>query len=210
MAESKQIGILRFIYNKLNNEGYAPTIREIGEAVDLSSTSTVHGHLDRLKKHNYIKNDPNRPRFISITDEGLKLLGIHESSGRIPMIGAVAAGQPILATENITDEFFPIPKDLEKFDGELFMLNVIGDSMINIGILNGDNIIVRKQNDAHNGQIVVAMTDDFGGEGEATVKRFYKEDGHYRLQPENDNMEPIIVNNVQILGIVVGLYRNKF
>lgn len=203
--ESKQIDILRVIYEKQTNQGYPPTVREIGEAVGLSSTSTVHGHLDRLQKKGYLKKDPTKPRAIEITDEGLTVLGISSNQGKIPVIGVVTAGMPILAVENQADDFFPLPDNLTPYDGDLFMLNVYGTSMINVGILDGDQVIVKKQDYAENGEIVVAMTSD----DEATVKRFFKENGQFRLQPENDNMAPIILDAVTILGKVVGLYRSE-
>ncbi|MBD5432524.1 MAG: transcriptional repressor LexA [Lactobacillus sp.] len=200
--ESKQLEILKYIYETVEDRGFPPTVREICSAVNLSSTSTVHGHLSRLENKGYIIKDATKPRAIEVTQDGLNALGIKPKD--IPVIGVVTAGQPILAVEDIED-YFPIPPDLANDAGDLFMLRVHGTSMINVGILDGDNVIVRKQSSAHNGEIVVAMTD----EDEATVKRFYKEDNYYRLQPENDTMAPIILNNVQILGKVVGLYRNN-
>ncbi|EHN59561.1 transcriptional repressor LexA [Oenococcus kitaharae] len=210
MTETKQLGVLRYIYEKQNEKGYPPTVREIGEAVGLSSTSTVHGHIERLEKHGLLHKDPTKPRAIEITEKGLRALGVPVTPGKVPVIGIVTAGIPILAVEQNATEFLPLPDDLERFEGDLFVLRVSGTSMINIGILDGDMVFVRKQDYADNGDIVVAMTSDFGnGEGEATVKRFFKEAGHYRLQPENDTMAPIIVHNVAILGKVVGLYRNS-
>lgn len=199
---SKQLQILRYIYDTVEKRGFPPTVREICQGVQLSSTSTVHGHLSRLERKGLIVKDATKPRALEITDEGKKAIGVKPTE--IPVVGVVTAGQPILAVEDIED-YFPLPPDLENDAGDLFMLRVHGESMINAGILNGDNVIVRKQSSATNGEIVVAMTD----ENEATVKRFYKEKDHYRLQPENDNMAPIILNNVHILGKVVGLYRNN-
>lgn len=199
---SKQLQILRYIYDTVEKRGFPPTVREICQGVQLSSTSTVHGHLSRLERKGLIIKDATKPRALEVTDEGKKAIGVKPTE--IPVVGVVTAGQPILAVEDIED-YFPIPPDLENDAGELFMLRVHGESMINAGILNGDNVIVRKQSSATNGEIVVAMTD----ENEATVKRFYKEKDHYRLQPENDNMAPIILTNVHILGKVVGLYRNN-
>ncbi|ADX70007.1 transcriptional repressor LexA [Lactobacillus helveticus] len=201
-SDTKQLEILRYIYDTVDHRGFPPTVREICAAVKLSSTSTVHGHLARLERKGLLIKDATKPRALEITDEGKKELGIKPK--RIPVVGVVAAGQPILAVQDI-DEYFPLPPDLENDAGELFMLKIHGESMINAGILNGDNVIVKKQNTANNGEIVVAMTD----ENEATVKRFYKEKGHYRLQPENDTMAPIILPEVTILGKVVGLYRNN-
>jgi repressor LexA len=201
-SDTKQLEILRYIYDTVDHRGFPPTVREICAAVKLSSTSTVHGHLARLERKGLLIKDATKPRALEITDEGKKELGIKPK--RIPVAGVVAAGQPILAVQDI-DEYFPLPPDLENDAGELFMLKIHGESMINAGILNGDNVIVKKQNIANNGEIVVAMTD----ENEATVKRFYKEKDHYRLQPENDTMAPIILPEVTILGKVVGLYRNN-
>lgn len=200
--DTKQLEILRYIYDTVERRGFPPTVREICAAVKLSSTSTVHGHLARLERKGLLIKDATKPRALEITDEGKKELGIKPK--KIPVVGVVTAGQPILAVQDI-DEYFPLPPDLENDAGELFMLKVHGESMINAGILNGDSVIVRKQNTANNGEIVVAMTD----ENEATVKRFYKENDHYRLQPENDTMVPIILSKVSILGKVVGLYRNN-
>ena len=200
--DTKQLEILRYIYDTVERRGFPPTVREICAAVKLSSTSTVHGHLARLERKGLLIKDATKPRALEITDEGKKELGIKPK--KIPVVGVVTAGQPILAVQDI-DEYFPLPPDLENDAGELFMLKVHGESMINAGILNGDSVIVRKQNTANNGEIVVAMTD----ENEATVRRFYKENDHYRLQPENDTMAPIILSKVSILGKVVGLYRNN-
>ncbi|MCX8721723.1 MULTISPECIES: transcriptional repressor LexA [unclassified Lactobacillus] len=199
---SKQLQILRYIYDTVEKRGFPPTVREICQGVQLSSTSTVHGHLSRLERKGLILKDATKPRALEITEKGKKAIGVKPTE--IPVVGVVTAGQPILAVEDIED-YFPLPPDLENDAGDLFMLHVHGESMINAGILNGDNVIVRKQSSATNGEIVVAMTD----ENEATVKRFYKEKDHYRLQPENDNMAPIILNSVHILGKVVGLYRNN-
>ena len=201
-SDTKQLEILRYIYDTVDHRGFPPTVREICAAVKLSSTSTVHGHLARLERKGLLIKDATKPRALEITDEGKKELGIKPK--RLPVGGVVAAGQPILAVQDI-DEYFPLPPDLENDAGELFMLKIHGESMINAGILNGDNVIVKKQNTANNSEIVVAMTD----ENEATVKRFYKEKDHYRLQPENDTMAPIILPEVTILGKVVGLYRNN-
>ncbi|MBO1882786.1 transcriptional repressor LexA [Lactobacillus helveticus] len=201
-SDTKQLEILRYIYDTVDHRGFPPTVREICAAVKLSSTSTVHGHLARLERKGLLIKDATKPRALEITDEGKKELGIKPK--RIPVVGVVAAGHPILAVQDI-DEYFPLPPDLENDAGELFMLKIHGESMINAGILNGDNVIVKKQNTSNNGEIVVAMTD----ENEATVKRFYKEKDHYRLQPENDTMAPIILPEVTILGKVVGLYRNN-
>ncbi|MCC5889605.1 MAG: transcriptional repressor LexA [Alkalibacterium sp.] len=199
----KQFEILQYIYEQAKKKGYPPTVREIGEATALSSTSTVHGHLARLEKNGFILRDPSKPRAIEFTKNGLDKLGINEDEDKIPLLGVVTAGEPILAVEEATD-YFPIPSDLEIDKGNLFMLTIRGDSMMNVGILDGDQVIVRKQETANNGDIVIAMTD----EDEATCKRFFKEKNHIRLQPENDSMDPIILLNVSILGKVISLYRS--
>ena len=201
-SDKKQLEILQYIYDTVEKRSIPPTVREICSAVGLSSTSTVHGHLASLERKGWLVKDATKPRALEITREGKKELGIKPKE--IPVIGVVTAGQPILAVEDI-DDYFPLPPDLKSDAGELFMLKVHGESMINAGILNGDSVIVRKQSSANNGEIVVAMTE----ENEATVKRFYKEKDHYRLQPENDTMAPIILPKVTILGKVVSLYRNN-
>jgi len=198
---SRQLDVLKYIHEQVEEKGYPPTVREIGTAVNLSSTSTVHGHLSRLEKKGLITRDPTKPRAIELTNEGLKMIGVN--SPFIPMLGVVTAGEPILAVEEASD-FFPLPPDLKYEENSLFMLTIRGESMINAGIFDGDHVIVRKQSTASNGEIVIAMTD----ENEATCKRFFKEDNHIRLQPENDSLDPIILSNVSILGKVVGLYRN--
>lgn len=200
-TDSRQEEILRFIHERVTEKGYPPTVREIGEAVHLSSTSTVHGHLSRLEKKGLLQRDPTKPRAIELTQAGLDLIGI--KSENMPVLGVVTAGEPILAVEEASD-FFPIPPNLSNDIGSLFMLTIRGESMINIGILDGDQVIVRQQRDAQNGDVVIAMTD----ENEATCKRFFRESDHVRLQPENDFMDPIILPNVTILGQVVGLYRS--
>lgn len=200
-TDTRQEDILRFIHEQVTAKGYPPTVREIGEAVNLSSTSTVHGHLSRLEKKGLLQRDPTKPRAIELTEAGLEKIGIQAET--IPMLGVVTAGEPILAVEEASD-FFPVPPNLSNDIGSLFMLTIRGESMINMGILDGDNVIVRQQPDAQNGDVVIAMTD----ENEATCKRFFREDDHIRLQPENDYMEPIILPNVTILGQVVGLYRS--
>ena len=198
---SKQLEILQYIYNNVEKRGFPPTVREICQAVGLASTSTVHGHIDRLEKNGLLIKDATKPRALEITQEGLKALNIKPKV--IPMIGLVTAGQPITAVENVED-YFPLPPNLVNETSDLFMLTVRGTSMINAGILSGDYVIVKKQSTANNGEIVVAMTAD----DEATIKRFYKEDGHYRLQPENDPMPAIILDKVTILGKLISLYRS--
>lgn len=194
----KQQEILEYIKNEILNKGYPPAVREICEAVNLKSTSSVHSHLETLEKNGYIRRDPTKPRAIEIVDDSFNLS--RRELVNIPIVGTVTAGQPILAVENIEGYFPLLSEDIPK--GESFMLAVKGESMINAGILDGDHIIVRKQISAENGEMVVALLGD-----SVTVKRFFKEDGHFRLQPENDFMEPIIVDNVEILGKVIGLYR---
>lgn len=193
--------ILAYIEEEIRVRGYAPSVREIGEAVGLKSTSTVHGHLMRLEKKGLLHRDAMKPRAMGLTKSpDAAEDALFADTYRIPVVGRVAAGMPILAEENV-EELMPLPADLVG-DGEHFILRVCGDSMIQAGIFNGDYIVVRRQPEANNGDIVVALVED-----EATVKRFYKENGHFRLQPENDAMEPIIVPSVEILGRVVSLMR---
>ena len=194
----KQSEILEYIKSQILNKGYPPSVRDICQAVNLKSTSSVHAHLESLEKNGYIRRDPTKSRTIEIIDDNFNLS--RREVVNVPLIGQVAAGQPILAVENITN-YFPIPAEFLN-NSETFMLNVKGDSMINMGIYEGDQIIVRKQNTASNGEVIVALVDD-----SATVKRFYKENGHIRLQPENDFMDPIIVDDCEILGKVIGLIR---
>ena len=196
----RQQAILDFIKTEVKEKGYPPSVREIGEAVGLASSSTVHGHLSRLEGKGYIRRDPTKPRAIEVLleEDAIPL----QKTVTVPLIGKVTAGQPISAIENI-EEYFPIPEHLIPADEKVFMLEVMGESMIEAGILDGDYVIVRQQQNADNGEIIVAMTED----NEATVQRFYKEKTHFRLQPENSSMAPIIVNNVSILGKVIGLYR---
>lgn len=195
---AKQSEILEYIKEQILTKGYPPAVREICNAVNLKSTSSVHSHLETLEKNGYIRRDPTKPRAIEIVDDSFNLT--RKEMRNIPILGTVAAGQPIFAEENISG-YFPLLAD-ELPSGELFILNVRGESMINIGIYDGDKVIVRQSPTARNGEIVVALVED-----SATVKTYYKEDGRYRLQPENDTMEPIYVDQVIILGIVVGLFR---
>lgn len=194
----KQQEILQYIKDTILKKGYPPAVREICEAVHLKSTSSVHSHLETLEQNGYIRRDPTKPRTIEILDDCFNLT--RRELVNIPLIGSVAAGQPILAQENI-ENYFPVPSDLLP-NQEAFMLRVKGESMINAGIFNGDQIIVAQQDTAENGDIIVALMDD-----SATVKRFYREDDHVRLQPENDTMEPIIVDDCKILGKVYGVFR---
>ena len=194
----KQEEILEYIKDCILKKGYPPSVREICEAVSLKSTSSVHSHLETLEKNGYIRRDPTKPRAIEICDDSFQMVRTEMVS--IPVVGNVAAGQPILAEENVL-EYFPVPADLVP-QGESFILNVRGESMINAGIFNGDRVFVHSCNTAKNGEMVVALIDD-----SATVKTFYKENGHIRLQPENDTMDPIIVEDCQILGRVFGVLR---
>ena len=194
----KQTEILEYIKSQILNKGYPPSVRDICTAVNLKSTSSVHAHLETLEKNGYIRRDPTKPRAIEIIDDNFNLT--RREVVNVPLIGQVAAGQPLLAVENITS-YFPIPAEFIPKE-EVFMLNVKGESMVNAGIYDGDQIIVKQQSTASNGEIVVALVDD-----SATVKRFYKENGHIRLQPENDFMEPIIVDSCEINGKVIGLIR---
>lgn len=196
----KQQEILDFLKKEILMKGYPPAVREICEAVHLKSTSSVHSHLETLEKNGYIRRDPTKPRAIEIMDDSFNYLRTETEIASIPVVGTVAAGQPLLAVENITD-YFPFPANLLP-NKETFILRVKGDSMINMGILDGDYIIVEQTNTAQNGEVIVALVDD-----SATVKRFYAEDGHFRLQPENDFMDPIIVDHVEILGKVIRLIR---
>ena len=196
----RQLDILAFIKEEVSQKGYPPSVREIGEAVGLASSSTVHGHLARLEKKGLIRRDPTKPRAIEV-------LGLEENipsvrSVSIPVIGKVTAGLPISAVENV-EEYFPLPEHVVG-DENVFMLSVVGDSMIEAVIFNKDLVVVKQQPTANNGDIIVAMTD----EDEATVKRFFKERNHIRLQPENSSMEPIILQSCTILGKVIGVYRS--
>lgn len=195
---AKQSEILEYIKSEIINRGYPPAVREICEAVHLKSTSSVHSHLETLERNGYIRRDPTKPRAIEIIDDNFGLS--RRELVNVPLVGTVTAGQPILAVENI-EGYFPLPAD-DIPNSELFMLHVKGDSMINAGIFNGDQILVQKQSTADNGDKVVALIDD-----SATVKTFYKEKDHIRLQPENDTMDPIIVKDCSIVGKVIGLYR---
>lgn len=194
---SRQQEILEYIRRVVRERGYPPSVREIGEAIGLSSSSTVHGHLDRLEEKGLIRRDPTKPRALEVVDDrdmrARRLI-------QVPVVGRVTAGEPILAVENI-EESYPLPFDLVR-DENVFMLTVRGESMIEAGIFDGDYVLVRKQDTAQNGDVVVAMVGD-----EATVKRFFKENGRFRLQPENPTMAPIIVSEVTILGKVIGLFR---
>ena len=197
-GEKRRQEILEYIKKTILKKGYPPAVREICEAVRLKSTSSVHSHLEQLEKNGYIRRDPTKPRTIEIIDDTFNLA--RREVVNVPLLGTVAAGAPILAQENI-ENYFPIPVEMLP-NKEIFMLKVKGDSMIDAGIYNGDRVIVAKADTARNGEIVVALVDD-----SATVKTFYKEKGRFRLQPQNASMDPIILDEVQILGKVIGLFR---
>jgi repressor LexA len=191
--------ILEFIRKEVKNKNYPPSVREIGEAVGLSSSSTVHAHLAKLESKGYIRRDPSKPRAIELLNEDFPAAFIPDIVS-VPMVGHVTAGQPILAEQNIED-YFPLPKSMIHND-TVFLLRVRGDSMVNAGIVDGDFVIVRQQSTANNTEIVVAMLD-----GEATVKRFYKEKNQIRLQPDNDFYEPIYSSDISVIGKVIGVFR---
>ena len=195
---AKQQEILEYIKEEILHKGYPPAVREICQAVNLKSTSSVHSHLETLEKNGYIRRDPTKPRAIEIMDDTFNLN--RREMVNVPILGNVAAGEPLFAEENIED-YFPIPAEMVP-NSEVFMLHVRGESMINVGILDGDNVLVQQQSTAKDGEMVVALVED-----SATVKTFYKEDSYIRLQPENDTMEPIIVPDCQILGKVFGIFR---
>ena len=194
----KQTEILEYIKSQILNKGYPPSVRDICEAVELKSTSSVHSHLETLEKNGYIRRDPTKPRAIEIIDDNFNL--VRREVVNVPIVGKVAAGQPILAVENV-ESYFPIPMEFMPNE-QCFMLKVQGESMINAGIFDGDTLLVEQRQTARNGDIIVALVDD-----SATVKTFYQEADHIRLQPENDAMEPFIFDEVTILGVLVALYR---
>lgn len=196
----RQQQILDFIRSEVEAKGYPPSVREIGDAVGLHSSSTVHGHLQRLEEYGYIRRDAAKPRAIELLDEESGVSRVRPL--HVPLVGRVTAGTPVLAVENI-EEYYPIPSDFVDHHEDVFLLRVQGDSMIEAGILNQDFVLVEKQSTAENGDIVVALVDDM----EATVKRFYHEGDHIRLQPENPTMSPILVTDVTILGRVIGVFR---
>ncbi|WML52171.1 transcriptional repressor LexA [Neobacillus sp. PS3-12] len=199
----RQQDILDFIKSEVKKKGYPPSVREIGEAVGLASSSTVHGHLSRLESKGLIRRDPTKPRAIEILEVDENAQIPRNNVINVPVVGKVTAGLPITAIENI-EEYFPLPERLAPADEHVFMLEIMGESMIEAGILDGDYVIVKQQATANNGDIVVAMTE----EDEATCKRFFKEKDYFRLQPENSTMDPIILRNVSILGKVIGVYRH--
>lgn len=194
----KQQEILDYIKQCILQKGYPPAVREICEAVNLKSTSSVHSHLGTLEKNGYIRRDPTKPRCIEIVEDTFNLA--RRELINVPVVGTVTAGQPILAVENI-ESYFPIMPEFIR-NRQVFMLKVRGESMINAGIYDGDLVLVEQTPSAENGDIVIALIDD-----SVTIKRFFKEDGHFRLQPENDFMEPIIVDDLEIVGKAIGLFR---
>ena len=196
----KQEEILEYIKDQIMNRGFPPAVREICEAVHLKSTSSVHSHLETLERKGYIRRDPTKPRAIEILDDSFQLL--RKEMVNVPIVGKIAAGSPLLAVENI-ESYFPIPSEYLP-NAQTFLLEVQGESMINAGVLPGDHILVQQQNNAENGEMIAALIDD-----SATVKTFYREDGYIRLQPENDTMDPILVQETQlhILGKVIGVFR---
>ncbi|MCI9440907.1 MAG: transcriptional repressor LexA [Ruminococcus sp.] len=194
----KQEEILTYIKSQILSRGFPPSVREICEAVNLKSTSSVHSHLETLEKNGYIHRDPTKPRAIEILDDTFNLT--RREVVNVPIIGHIAAGEPLLAQENI-ENYFPVPVEMLP-NKQTYLLVVQGESMINAGILNGDYVLIQEEHTASNGDMVAALVDDG-----ATVKTFYKEDGHIRLQPENDFMDPIIVKDVVILGKVIGVFR---
>lgn len=194
----KQQEILEYIKSQILERGFPPAVRDICEAVHLKSTSSVHSHLETLEKNGYIRRDPTKPRAIEILDDSFNFM--RREMVNVPIIGRVAAGEPILAEQNI-ENYFPIPMEFMP-NNQTFILKVKGESMINAGILDGDMVLVEQRSTARNGEMVVALIEDG-----ATVKTFYKEEGHIRLQPENDTMDPIIVTDIQILGKVIGVFR---
>ena len=195
---TKQKEILEYIKSQILEKGFPPAVRDICEAVNLKSTSSVHSHLETLEKNGYIRRDPTKPRAIEILDESFNFT--RREMVNVPLVGRVAAGQPLLAEQNV-ENYFPIPMEFMP-NAQTFMLTVKGDSMVNAGIFDGDMVLVEQRNYARNGEMIVALIDDG-----ATVKTFYKEEGVIRLQPENDFMDPIIVPDCQILGKVIGVFR---
>ena len=205
MLTERQRQIFDFLTSYVDAHGYPPTVREIGEAVGLASPSTVHAHLANLERAGLLKRDPTKPRALELLDRA-RPQPAADDVHRLPLVGEIAAGGPLLAEENV-EEHLAVPETLARGDGEEFLLRVKGDSMINAGILDGDIVVVHRQPDARNGEIVVALAGQDESADEATVKRFYREAGRVRLQPENDALEPIYADHVQILGTVTGVFR---
>ncbi len=207
MLTGRQQEIWKFLTDYVDAHGYPPTVREIGEAVGLASPSTVHAHLANLERAGLIKRDPTKPRALELRRDPKPDVARADDVHRLPLVGEIAAGGPLLAEQNV-EEYVAVPEPLARGGGEEFLLRVKGDSMINAGILEGDLVVVRRQQDAQNGDIVVALAGADEDADEATVKRFFKEDGRVRLQPENDALEPIYAEHVQVLGKVTGVFRS--
>jgi repressor LexA len=205
MVTERQRAILDYLRDFVDEHGYPPTVREIGEAVGLRSPSTVHAHLAQLERAGLLRRDPTKPRALELTDRRREAEEPRPEVHRLPLVGEIAAGGPLLADENV-EEYLAVPETLSH-GGEEFLLRVKGDSMVNAGILDGDIVVVSRQQDARNGEIVVALAGQDESADEATVKRFFREDGRVRLQPENDALEPIYADHVQILGRVIGVFR---
>ena len=206
MLTDRQREIWDFVVRYVDEHGYPPTVREIGEAVGLASPSTVHAHLANLERAGLLKRDPTKPRALELVGRTTPAARQEPEVPKLPLVGQIAAGGPLLAEENI-EEYLAVPEPLARGDGEEFLLRVRGESMIQAGILDGDYVVVRKAQDARNGEIVVALAGDDESTEEATVKRFFRENGRVRLQPENDALEPIYAPHVQILGKVTGVFR---
>jgi repressor LexA len=206
MLTGRQQEIWDFLLNYVDRHGYPPTVREIGDAVGLASPSTVHAHLANLERAGFLKRDPTKPRALELRREAKAEPARDVEVRQLPLLGQIAAGGPLLAEQNVED-YLAVPEPLSR-GGEEFLLRVKGDSMIQAGILDGDIVVVRRQQTAQNGEIVAALAGDDESADEATVKRFFREDGRVRLQPENDALEPIYATHVQILGKVVGVFRS--
>jgi repressor LexA len=204
MVTERQRAILEYLHEYVDQHGYPPTVREIGQAVGLRSPSTVHAHLAQLERAGLLRRDPTKPRALELTDRRREDRVEQAEVLRLPLVGQIAAGGPLLAEQNVEDEI-AVPEPLA--EGADFLLRVKGDSMIDAGILDGDIVVVQRRQDARNGEIVVALAGDDESADEATVKRFFREDGRIRLQPENEALEPIYARHVQILGKVVGVFR---
>jgi repressor LexA len=205
MVTERQRAILDYLRGFVDEHGYPPTVREIGEAVGLRSPSTVHAHLAQLERAGLLRRDPTKPRALELTDRRRHAEEAAADVHRLPLVGQIAAGGPLLADQNIED-YVAVPEPLSR-GGEEFLLRVKGDSMVDAGILDGDFVVVQRRQDARNGEIVVALAGDDESADEATVKRFFREDGRVRLQPENNALEPIYADHVQILGKVIGVFR---
>jgi repressor LexA len=207
MLTARQQEIWQFLVDYVDGHGYPPTVREIGEAVGLASPSTVHAHLANLERAGLLRRDPTKPRALELVGHRRPDAAAADTADlpRLPLVGQIAAGSPLLAEENIEDEI-AVPEPLGR--GADFLLKVRGESMVEAGILDGDTLVVRRQSDAQNGDIVVALVGDDESTEEATVKTFYREDGRVRLQPENSSLEPIFADHVQVLGKVVGVFRS--